>query len=71
MQFFLIVYFDNDAGCLAQDIDALDKTVQSIGRFHFVAGMRKRFIEFFIGFRLIFETAHQSAADTGDLAGVE
>lgn len=71
MQFFFIVHFDNDPGGLAQDIHALYKTVHSVRSLHLVSGMRKRLVEFLISLRLVLEAAHEPAAHTRDLAGIE
>ena len=71
VEFFFVVHFHNDAGCLAEDIDALDQAIEAVRGLHFIAGMRKGLVEFLIDFGLVFETAHQSPAHAGNLAGVE
>ena len=71
MVFFLVVHFYEDADCLAEHIDTLHLAAEAVAALHLVADLGKGAVQFLVGVRLILETAHQTAADARDLAGIE
>ena len=71
MKFFFIIHFHDDAGSLAQDVDALDQAVQAVRGLHLVPGMGKGLVEFLVDLGLVFEAAHEPSAHARDLARIE
>ena len=69
--FFFVVDIDEDADGLAEHIDTLYLSAEAVVALDFVADFREGAVQLLVGLRFVLEAAHQAAADTGDLAGIE
>ena len=67
---FVLVHDHDHLHGLTKDIDTVYLTLQAIVCGHIIAYIRKFTIQVLIGLFLIFQTAHQSSADTGDLGRI-
>ena len=69
--FLFVVHFDENADRLPEHVDALHLAAEAIAPLNFVADFGQIAVELLISIRLVFEAAHETPADAGDLSGIE